>query len=89
MRVLAPLFGVIAFIGATILFSVLILVGAGLALGIWGWLWWRARRLHGQGGPWPGRERDDRVIEGEYTVHEPSRLPPEERLASPKEDDRR
>jgi len=69
VRLLAPLLGVVAFVAAAVLFSFLFLIGAGVALAVWGWLWWKTRHLRRQAGAAP-REPGGHVIEGEYRVDE-------------------
>lgn len=74
-RLLAPLLGVIAFVAAAVLFSFLFLIGAAVALALWGWLWWKTRHLRRQAGAAPAREAGGQVIEGEYRVEEGHEAP--------------
>ena len=73
-RIVGALLGVL-FLVAVLVFASLafaILVVAGLA--VWGWLWWRSRKM-------PGPDRGGAVIEGEYRDVTPSsRIEKRERL---------
>jgi hypothetical protein len=67
---LGIVFLVAAFVFASLALAILVVAG----LAVWGWLWWRSRKM-------PGPSRGDTVIEGEYRDVTPSsRIEKRERL---------
>jgi len=62
-RIVGALLGVALFVAAFVFASLFLAFAAAAGLVIWGWLWWRTRRLRRE-----LRERDGTVIEGEYRV---------------------
>jgi membrane protein implicated in regulation of membrane protease activity len=79
-RIIGALLGLALFVAAFVFASLFLAFAAAVALVIWGWLWWRTRRLRRE-----LRERQGEVIEGEYRVeHEIRRV--EERSGRRRED---
>ncbi len=62
-RIIGALLGIALFAAAFIFASIFLAFAAALALVIWGWLWWRTRRIRRE-----LREHEEAVIEGEYRV---------------------
>jgi len=79
-RIIGALLGVALFVAAFVFTSLVLAFAAAVGLVIWGWLWWRTRRLRRE-----LRERDGTVIEGEYRVEREVRRV-EERSGERRED---
>jgi F0F1-type ATP synthase membrane subunit b/b' len=62
-RLLAIVLGIALFVAAFIFASILLAVAAAFAIVLGIWLWWKTRKLRKA-----MRERDGRIIEGEYRV---------------------
>jgi hypothetical protein len=62
-RVVTGLLALVLIAGALVVASIVIVVTAGIALAVVGWLWWRNRHLMQRGG-----RREGAIIEGEYRV---------------------
>ena len=62
-RIIGALLGVALFVAAFVFASLVLAFAAAVGLVIWGWLWWRTRRLRRE-----LRGRDGTGIEGEYRV---------------------
>lgn len=75
LRVLSLLLGVIGFLAAAVMFSVLFLIGAAAALALGGWFWWNTRHLRRQASAAPRPGPGGHVIEGEYRVEERPEIP--------------
>ena len=62
-RIAGAALGILLFIAALFFASVVLAAAALLALGIWGWLWWKTRDLRKA-----AAQAEGTVIEGEYRV---------------------
>lgn len=62
-RIAGAVLGIILFVAAFVFASIVLAAAAVIALGIWGWLWWRTRTA-----PRAARAGQGVVIEGEYRV---------------------
>ena len=62
-RIAGAALGLVLFALAFVFASVILAVAAVLALGVWGWLWWKTRELRKA-----ATQAEGSVIEGEYRV---------------------
>jgi hypothetical protein len=62
-RIAGAALGILLFIAALFFASVVLAAAALLALGVWGWLWWKTRDLRKR-----AAQAEGTVIEGEYRV---------------------
>lgn len=62
-RIVGAALGIVLFVAAFVFASFLLAMAAACALVIWGWLWWRTRKLRRA-----ARAGDGVVIEGEYRI---------------------
>jgi hypothetical protein len=62
-RIAGAALGLVLFALAFVFASVILAVAAVLALGVWGWLWWKTRDLRKR-----AAQAEGTVIEGEYRV---------------------
>lgn len=62
-RIVGAILGILLFVAAFVFASFVLAAVAAFALVIWGWLWWRTRKLRRD------LERGERVIiDGEYRI---------------------
>jgi hypothetical protein len=62
-RIAGAALGILLFVAALFFASVVLAAAALLALGVWGWLWWKTRDLRKA-----AARAEGTVIEGEYRV---------------------
>jgi hypothetical protein len=62
-RIAGVALGLVLFALAFVFASVILAAAAVLALGVWGWLWWKTRELRKR-----AAQAEGTVIEGEYRV---------------------
>jgi hypothetical protein len=62
-RIAGAALGILLFIAALFFASVVLAAAALLALGVWGWLWWKTRDLRKR-----AKQAEGTVIAGEYRV---------------------